>query len=154
MRARRFQVDVTGKRHPGLLGICVLVGSVMFLASTLVAGSTLFRLKDEAPETVVQAIRSVMLGAIWFSRAVLARLAQSQPSHGISILNEREREILNLVALGWSNRRIAVRLDLADQTVRNYLSQVYQKLGLGSKSEAIVWAREHDLDLDTNDKLA
>ena len=42
VRARRFQVDVTGKRHPSLLGVCVLVGSATFIVSTLAAGSFFF----------------------------------------------------------------------------------------------------------------
>ncbi|HKP53001.1 MAG TPA: response regulator transcription factor [Chloroflexia bacterium] len=100
-------------------------------------------LKDEAPETVVQAIRTVTLGGMWFSQSVLAKMAKGKPSPALS---DRERELLSLVALGWDNQRIAGKLGLAGQTVRNYLSQLYQKLGLGSKSEAIVWAREHNLD--------
>ena len=104
-------------------------------------------LKDEAPETVVQAIRTLTLGGMWFSPSVMAKMAKGKP---VPALSDRERDLLSLVALGWDNQRIAGKLGLADQTVRNYLSQLYQKLGLGSKSEAIVWAREHNLDYTEN----
>jgi len=60
-------------------------------------------------------------------------------------LTDREREILGLMARGWDNARIATKLCLAGQTVRNYVSSIYKKLEVDSRGEVIVWAREHGL---------
>lgn len=76
VRARRFQVDVTGKRRPGLLGICVLVGSGTFLASTLVAGSILFMLLDALPP---QSIATLALAtSIAITSVVIALFVQNR----------------------------------------------------------------------------
>jgi pimeloyl-ACP methyl ester carboxylesterase/DNA-binding CsgD family transcriptional regulator len=62
--------------------------------------------------------------------------------HGLAGLTERERQVLELVARGRDNARIAAELGLANKTVRNHLSRLLDKLGVGSRSEAIVLARE------------
>ncbi len=113
------------------------------------AGAVGYVLKDEAPETVVRAIRSVMRGDSWFSRAIVEKLAQSDtdwPALATTpSLTITEHDILVMMAQGWDNSRIATTLSLAGQTVRNYTSRIYDKLGVGSRAEAIVWARERGL---------
>lgn len=98
-------------------------------------------LKDEAPETVVQAIRAVAEGKTWFSQPIiekLVRLKSSSPT-----LTDREQQILRLIAQGRDNIRIAMELNLAEQTVRNYISHIYAKLEVNSRPKAVIWAREH-----------
>ena len=60
-------------------------------------------------------------------------------------LTDREREVLELVAEGLDNRRIAQRLALSEQTVRNHLSTVLTKLGVGDRAAAIAKARDAGL---------
>jgi DNA-binding NarL/FixJ family response regulator len=62
-----------------------------------------------------------------------------------AILTNRERQILSLTAQGRANGRIVAELNLAEQTVRNYVSRIYTRLGVESRVEAVVWAREHGL---------
>ena len=57
-------------------------------------------------------------------------------------LTAREREILELVARGWSNQQIAAQLDLAIKTVRNHVSSIFTKIQVVDRSQAIVKARE------------
>jgi DNA-binding NarL/FixJ family response regulator len=52
-----------------------------------------------------------------------------------------------LIAPGWDNARIADELGLSEQTVRNYVSRLYGKIGVQTRAEAVVWAREHAGDL-------
>ncbi len=110
------------------------------------AGVAGYVLKDEAPDALVDAVRSVAHGGTWFSRAVIAALMhphqQSEPT--TPMLTDRERELLGLLAQGLDNARIASELHLGEQTVRNYLSRLYGKLGVQTRSEAIIWARDHD----------
>lgn len=64
-------------------------------------------------------------------------------TNSLSVLTLREREVLDAVARGLGNRAIAKQLGIADKTVRNHVSIIFDKLGAGSRSEAIVIAREN-----------
>lgn len=90
-----------------------------------------------------------MTDTAWFGRQVTERLAQvrlhgSKPAPVID-LSKREREVLTLVARGVGNEQIALELGIAAQTVRNYISNIYDKLGVHSRAEAVVWARERGM---------
>jgi DNA-binding NarL/FixJ family response regulator len=66
----------------------------------------------------------------------------------VADLTDRELSILFLVAEGKTNHAIAKELSLAEQTVRNYVSRIYDKVNLHSRSELIVWTREQGLMLE------
>lgn len=111
------------------------------------AGVTGYLVKDEAPESVAQAVRAVAQGTLWISRAVAAKVmrqlgAREEQSDG---LTRRERQILYRLSQGLDNAAIAAELNLSEQTVRNYVSEVYARLDVKSRAEAIVWARERHL---------
>jgi DNA-binding NarL/FixJ family response regulator len=113
------------------------------LVSAGVAG---YVLKDEATDTVMRAIHAVVQGDTWFSRHIVEKLAQIKNSQDSgATLTDREKEMLEMVAQGLDNTHIGAKLSLADQTVRNYLSRIYTKLGVSSRAEAIVWARERGM---------
>jgi DNA-binding NarL/FixJ family response regulator len=105
-------------------------------------------LKEEATDTLVNAIRSVVHGDNWLSRNVLEQVKhqrhqlQDAPRQS---LTTREQQILDLLTRGWDNARIASALNLAEQTVRNHLSRIYVKLDVRSRTEAIVRAREQPM---------
>lgn len=111
------------------------------------AGISGYVLKDEAPDALVDAVKSVANGGTWFSRAVVAKLVK-QPDQIRSgpHLTPREQELLDLLGRGWDNWRLANELHLSEQTVRNYLSRLYSKLGVQTRAAAIVWARDHGLE--------
>lgn len=119
-----------------------------YVRSLVAAGAVGYILKDEAPEVVVRAVRSVMNGDTWYSEAIVEKLSQS-PADTIQVgdaeLTEREREILVMIGQGCDNAQIAESLSLAEQTVRNSISRLYSKLGLASRAQAIIWARERGL---------
>lgn len=100
----------------------------------------------QTEEQLKEAIETVMQNAAWFSRSIMDQLAQvkaGKPTQsGFDELTPREREVLELVAKGKDTSSIASELDITQQTVRNYLGQIYQKLGVRSRAEAIIWARE------------
>ena len=105
----------------------------------------------ETGEQLKQAIETVMRDASWFSHRILEQLAivraeGSTDGHNVMAgLSERERQVLERLAMGVANQAIADELGLATQTVRNYISSIYDKLGVHSRAEAIVWARERGL---------
>ncbi len=107
-------------------------------------------LKDEAPETLVRAIRVALDGDTWFSRKVIDILARPVAGpgeqEGGDHLTEREHEVLSLMAKGYANNQIAEALSVAEGTIKNHVVNIYQKLDLHSRAEAVAWAWEHDIN--------
>lgn len=105
-----------------------------------------YLLKDEVPETLGRAIHAIKQGGAWFSQSIAQKFMQWQRDDSLPEdlpdLTDREQQVLKLVAKGFDNTRIANELGLAEQTVRNYASTIYEKLDVHSRAEAIVWARE------------
>jgi len=101
---------------------------------------------------LVAAIEEVMQDASWFSQTLIEKLANAKsvnspnvPSISFTDLTARERDVLGLICEGLADKEIALRLKLAPNTVRNHVATVYSKLGVHSRSAAIVWARERGL---------
>jgi DNA-binding NarL/FixJ family response regulator len=80
-----------------------------------------------------------------FQDAVLDFTGQTGAGSGQAFenLSPRERETLSLLAEGLSNSEIAERLGISEKTVRNHLSHLFDKLGVWSRAQAIVFARDH-----------
>ncbi len=101
---------------------------------------------------LVDAIEEVMQDASWFTRTLIEKLANvkkvktTQVAGGsLTDLTAREKDVLALICEGLADKEIAARLKLAPNTVRNHVATMYSKLGLHSRTEAIVWARERAL---------
>lgn len=115
------------------------------------AGARGYVLKGADQAEMLRAIRAVASGEALFGPAVAARLMKffSSPRPASpSIFPEltgREREVLNLIAQGRSNSEIAERLVLSPKTVRNHISNIFSKLQVADRAQAIVRAREAGL---------
>jgi DNA-binding NarL/FixJ family response regulator len=116
------------------------------------AGALGYLLKDVSGHDLAEAVRTVAAGGALIepsvARKVVAEFARvappaRAPEAGLpEPLSEREREILQLVALGLSNAEIAARLSLAQGTVKNYVTTILQKLGARDRTQAALRARE------------
>jgi DNA-binding NarL/FixJ family response regulator len=120
--------------------------------TALRAGARGYVLKDGDEEEIMRAIRAVARGEAIFSPAIAQRLIDffaqpwpTVPAHTFPELTEREREILNLIANGRSNAEIANRLFLAPKTVANHVSNIFSKLHVADRAEAIIRARDAGL---------
>jgi DNA-binding NarL/FixJ family response regulator len=118
------------------------------IAGALQAGADGFLAKDASSRQVAGAIRSLVAGE---GSVVAAAESASRPARDPSVelrvrtLSSREREILGLLANGWSNRRIAEECYLSLNTVRTHVQNVLVKLGVHSKLEAVAFALEHQV---------
>jgi PAS domain S-box-containing protein len=104
--------------------------------------------RKHTKEQLSKAIRAAIQDTEAFSRAVIEKLTELDnhaPDMQLYELTERERDVLGLLAEGLDNDHIAKKLFLSEHTVRNYVTHIYEKLGLHSRAEAIVWARERGL---------
>ncbi len=115
-----------------------------YVAGLLSAGATGYVLKDEALDSLVAAIRTIAKGESWLSQRIAGRLARKAiapvSAAEAEPLTPREREVLRLLALGLSNDEIAERLFITKRTVQNHVSNVYGKLDLDSRAEAVLYA--------------
>ena len=120
------------------------------------AGAKGYVLKDTDEEDMLHAIRSVGKGEAIFSPAVARRMidfftgARSEVGHDVPPrafpeLTPREREVLDLIARGWSNAEITARLVISPKTVRNHISNIFAKLQVVDRAQAIVRARKAGL---------
>ncbi|MBZ0316391.1 MAG: response regulator transcription factor [Anaerolineae bacterium] len=118
------------------------------------AGAAGYLLKDSRREDIVNAIQHTMAGQTPVDPAVADKLfalvrgnarPMPQTSTIANELNEREREILQLLARGMSNAAIAERLVLAEGTVRNYVSSIFAKLNVTDRTQAAALAWQHGL---------
>ena len=116
------------------------------------AGARGYLLKGATRTDILRAVRSVAAGDAIFGPGVARRLvsyfAQPAPAgaeRAFPELTEREHEILDLVARGRSNAEITAHLGLSPKTIRNHVSNVFAKLQVRDRAEAIVRAREAGL---------
>jgi DNA-binding NarL/FixJ family response regulator len=134
------------------LGVLVLTMSeddgTVFAA--IKAGARGYLLKGADQDEVVRAITTVAHGGAVFGPALAVRIAQffgggSTPPEVFPQLTAREREVLDLVAAGRANPQIAAVLYLSPKTVRNTVSNIFSKLQVADRAQAIVAARDAGL---------
>ncbi len=118
-----------------------------YVQAMLAAGAVGYLLKDEAPGVIVAAVQAAARGQGWFSPAIAAQVGawMRGERQGLASLTEREREVLQLVVAGKTNKEIALALAVAERTVEFHVTNILGKLSLASRVEAAVWAKDHGL---------
>jgi two-component system response regulator DevR len=116
------------------------------LASVL-AGASGYVLKEVRGSGLIDAIRQVAMGrsliAPGIIEQVMARVrAGTAADNRLAGLTEREREVLDLIAEGLTNRQIGERMFLAEKTIKNYVSSLLAKLGMERRTQAAVFGAE------------
>jgi DNA-binding NarL/FixJ family response regulator len=160
---RRPDVVLLDLRLPHLSGIEVMrqvraqLSQVRFLVLTtydtdeyigpaLAAGAQGYLLKDATPDELARAVRSLMQGGATLEPGVAARLLErmSESERGEE-LSARELEVLRLLVAGASNKAIAARLSLSENTVKSHISHIFGKLGVQSRAEAVAAALQRGM---------
>ncbi len=123
-----------------------------YVLEALKAGAEGYLLKDVNPSFLVDAIRSISGGGVLMSPAVAQKVvsrvdqkeSETEPDENDPFfqLSTKEREILRLVGAGLSNKEIAAEVFMAEQTVKNYLSSIYSRLGVHDRAHAILMLKE------------
>src|SRR6185312_14362640 len=124
-----------------------------YVYEALRAGASGFLLKDAPATNLLQGIRTVAAGAALLDPDVTrqlvgryaARIRPPGPTSAADALTPRELEVLRLIAEGLSNREIAARLVISQETVKTYVSRILAKLDLRDRVQAVVYAYRHGL---------
>jgi NarL family two-component system response regulator LiaR len=118
-----------------------------YVVAALEAGVAAYLLKTAPAKDVIAAIHAVADGQVVLHPAVAVKLRQSLRRREASPpgvdLTEREREVLRMTAAGLHNKEIADRLSLSIRTVEGHLSHILAKLGVSSRTEAVIYGLTH-----------
>jgi DNA-binding NarL/FixJ family response regulator len=111
----------------------------------LKAGASGYVLKDSTADAIASSVVAVMSGERVMASAVANRVLEmltgtTTPKEFYDGLTNREIEILKLLANGMANKQIAYRLKISEKTVRNHVSNTYEKLGIYDRSQAVLYA--------------
>jgi NarL family two-component system response regulator LiaR len=113
------------------------------------AGAAGYLLKDAKPEELVRAVRAAHAGEALLDPGVAARLvdaiAQPPGEDAHARLTPREREVLELIGRGLSNKLIARELGVSEKTVKNHVTHVLEKLGVSDRTQAALYAERAGL---------
>ena len=120
------------------------------LVRAIRGGASSYLMKTAAAEDVIASVRAVAPGGVSLAPDLLARLTRAvrspRPRDSLEPLSPREREVLELIAEGRSNRQIADTLTISEQTVKTHVSSILTKLDLQDRLQAAIFALRHRAD--------
>jgi DNA-binding NarL/FixJ family response regulator len=162
-------LDLAMPRMPGLEALRELMASSTFVRAILLTASIEKRqivealqlgargvvLKESATELLLKSIRSVMAGQFWVGRESVVNLFKTLRELGGAPgeeapqkkfgLTPRELEIISTIVTGYTNKDIAQKFSISEQTVKHHLTNIYDKLGVSTRLELALFAVNHRL---------
>jgi len=148
---RAIEVVRELRKREGKTKVLILsaYGDLEYILAMLKAGANGYMLKDEEPSTIADGITKISRGETWLSADVATKLVFNSVRNGKGIgtseLTAREKEVLRLIAKGFDNLKIADSLSISEGTVKNHVSNIYNKIGANSRAEAVAWAWQNGL---------
>lgn len=117
------------------------------------AGASGVILKSVSPQLFVRCARKVMDSEVWLPKRQVARIAEmlqatpERPQRPADTLTGRERTIISYLVQGWRNREIGRQLSIREQTVKNHLRSIYDKVGVSDRLELVLYVLHQRLEL-------
>ena len=136
---------IKGQRPEANILVLTTYDSDANIMKAIEAGATGYLLKDTPREDLFNAVRAAARGESVLAPAVAARLMTRMRAPAEEKLSTREREVLQLVAGGASNREIGKRLHISTATVKTHLVHIYDKLGVDNRTAAVTVALEKEI---------
>ena len=142
-------IEATRRIAEAAPGVRVLVLSTLdadnHVIQALRAGASGYVLKDSRPEAIVSSLLAVVEGEHVLASKVASHVLDlvsgtAPPKQFYDGLTAREVEVLKLLSSGMANKQIAYKLKISEKTVRNHVSNMYEKLGIYDRSQAVLYA--------------
>ncbi|MBE3040739.1 MAG: response regulator transcription factor [Chloroflexi bacterium] len=141
-------IEVTRWIRANLQGVGVLIltayDDTPYVMGVLQAGANGYVLKTASPEELIQAVYDVHAGKsaldAAIARKVMTQMFDQHKSSAFQPLTDREMQVLRLAAKGYTNKAIAVQLDISDRTVQGHLAHIFDKLQADSRTGAVMRA--------------
>ena len=139
------------ERHPDQRVVMLTVSELTDdVSEALRNGAKGYVLKGVGPKALTEILHTVALGQTYVSPTLSARVVSDLAARSLAAaekspieqLTDRERQILELVSAGLSNKRIALQLDTHEKTIKHYMTRILAKLGVSNRTEAAVAFRE------------
>ena len=128
--------------HPTLaVAILTMREDPEYARQALRAGARSYVLKEAEPAELLQAFRLAVAGGNYLHPRLGALMATGEDSSDQVVLSEREREVVRLIANGYTNPEIAEQLNVAERTVKTYRARAIEKLGFSSRAEITAYVR-------------
>lgn len=155
---RRIKVD-----HPGIAAITLTVfDDEQFATQAIKAGAIGYVIKDAAKEELVKAVRAAAKGESLISTSVARKLIaeisegesrKKKKVEGFEGLSQREVDVIKLMARGYNNRQIADILFISEHTVKVHIRNIFRKIGVVDRTNAVLWAIERGLVLRDKESI-
>ena len=114
------------------------------------AGAVGYLLKDADPDELLRGVRAAAAGDSPFSpRAARALLTIGVQRGAVEGLTRRERQVLVALCQGSANKQIARLLGISEKTVKAHLTNIFARVGVADRTQAVLWAQRHGLDTDS-----
>ncbi len=141
-------IEVTRWVRANIQGVGVLIltayDDTPYVMGVLQAGANGYVLKTASPEELIQAVYDVHAGKsaldAAIARKVMTQMFDQHKSSAFQPLTDREMDVLQLAAKGFTNKAIATQLDISDRTVQGHLAHIFDKLQADSRTEAVMRA--------------
>lgn len=128
--------------HPTLaVAILTMREDPEYARQALRAGARSYVLKEAEPAELLQAFRLAVAGGNYLHPRLGALMATGDDSSSDVVLSDREREVVRLIANGYTNPEIAEQLNVAERTVKTYRARAIEKLGFSSRAEITAYVR-------------
>lgn len=159
VRAQRFNLVLLDLNLPGAVGLSCLhalkklatdtpivvvsaVGDPKIMQDTVMAGASAFIPKSAPGQVLIHALKVIIAGGTYMPTGVVAALRNAEQSPLNGDLTLRQRRVLELLATGLSNKRIARELEISEITVKAHVSAIFRKLGVTNRTQAGLEARK------------
>jgi DNA-binding NarL/FixJ family response regulator len=119
-----------------------------YVRTALEHGASGYFLKDMLPQNFISAIRAVVLGNAYITNSAVNSIMkdpQGEMPGWFFALSEKERQVLRLLSMGYNNEEISVEIHLGKQTIKNYVHEIYDKMGVRDRMQAMRICIEHKL---------
>jgi DNA-binding NarL/FixJ family response regulator len=149
LRAAEMIHRIKAHEKPIRVIVFTLIREPSIVLDVMKAGADGYLLKDEEIFSIPDAIHRVMKGQVCICLPIAKILVNEvrDPAKNFSkpTITEKEKQVLQHLAEGWSNKEIAQRTGMAVRTVEAHISKIYGKLGTTSRAKAVLWAKENGL---------